>query len=114
MRTLKQRIEGTVYRTIEMRAEHIINEDERTVRLSVSSETPVLRQSFFREPWVEVLGHKRGEVNLDRLNDGAPILFNHDNLSRQNRIGVVFYTVTNSPITRAISKDHLPMPVKVI
>jgi len=88
-RTLKQRVEGTVYRDYEIRAQDIINEEDRTVRLSVSSETPVLRSSFFREPWVEVLGHKRGEVNLDRLNDGAPLLFNHDNFSRENRVGVV-------------------------
>jgi len=89
MRTLKQRIGGTIYRNVEIRAKHIISEEDRTVRISVSSEKPVLRSSFFREPWVEVLGHKRGEVNLDRLNDGAPLLFNHDNFSRENRIGVV-------------------------
>lgn len=89
MRTLKQKIAGTIYRNYEVRAKDIISEEDRTVRISVSSEKPVLRSSFFREPWVEVLGHKRGEVNLDRLNDGAPLLFNHDNFSRENRIGVV-------------------------
>jgi len=89
MRTLKQRVEGTVFRTIEIRAKDIISVEDRTLRLSVSSELPILRSSFFREPWVEILGHKRGEVNLDRLNDGAPWLFNHDNFSRANRIGVV-------------------------
>ncbi len=89
MRTLKQRVGGTIYRNIELTREHIISEEDRTVRISVSSELPVLRSSFFREPWVEVLGHKRGEVNLERLNDGAPLLFNHDNFSRENRIGVV-------------------------
>lgn len=89
MRTLKQRVEGTVYRTIEIRAKDIISVEDRTLRLSVSSELPVLRSSFWRDPWVEILGHKRGEVNLDRLNDGAPWLFNHDNFSRENRIGVV-------------------------
>ena len=82
MRTLKQRVGGTIYRNVELTREHIISEEDRTVRISVSSEKPVLRSSFFREPWVEVLGHKRGEVNLDRLNDGAPLLFNHDNFSR--------------------------------
>jgi hypothetical protein len=89
MRKLKQKIEGTVYRNHEVRAQDIINEEDRTIRISVSSEHPVLRSSFFREPWVEVLGHKRGEVDLTRLNDGAPLLFNHDPVSRENRIGVV-------------------------
>lgn len=89
MRTLKQRVGGTIYRNVEIRSKHIISQEDRTIRISVSSEKPVLRSSFFREPWVEVLGHKRGEVNLDRLNDGAPLLFNHDSFSRENRIGVV-------------------------
>jgi hypothetical protein len=88
MFTRKQRVEGTLYRDIEVRADNIINEEDRTVRVSVSSETPVLRSSFFREPWVEILGHKRGEVNLDRLNNGAAVLYNHSR-ERADRIGVV-------------------------
>ena len=84
-----QRIEGMMYRTIDLRKHGVINEENRTVHISISSETPVLKQTFFSAPWLEVLGHKRGEVNLDRLNDGAPVLFNHDNFSRANRIGVV-------------------------
>jgi hypothetical protein len=48
-----------------------------------SSESPYLRQSFnveenkFDDPWVEILGHKDGEIDLSRLNDGAPVLLNH-------------------------------------
>lgn len=88
MFTRKQRVEGTLYRDIEVRADNIINEEDRTVRVSVSSELPVLRSSFFREPWVEILGHKRGEVNLERLNNGAAVLYNHSR-ERADRIGVV-------------------------
>ena len=88
MGDLIQRVEGTLYRDIEVRADNIINEEDRTVRVSVSSELPVLRSSFFREPWVEILGHKRGEVNLERLNNGAAVLYNHSR-ERADRIGVV-------------------------
>lgn len=42
-----------------------------------SSENPYLRQSWFDDPWVEILGHREGEVDLSRLNDGAPVLINH-------------------------------------
>lgn len=42
-----------------------------------SSESPYLRQSWFDDPWVEILGHKDGEIDLSRLNDGAPVLLNH-------------------------------------
>lgn len=49
------------------------------LRLSVSSETPYLRQSWWDEPWVEVLGHKAGEIDLTRFDGGgATVLANHD------------------------------------
>ena len=48
------------------------------LRLSVSSETPYLRASWWDDPWVEVLGHKTSEIQLDRLNGGAAVLANHD------------------------------------
>jgi len=45
-----------------------------------SSEEPYARSSWTRDdPWVEVLGHKSGEVDLTRLNAGAPIFINHGN-----------------------------------
>jgi hypothetical protein len=86
--TLRQRVEGTLYREIELRADGIVDENDRTVRVSVSSELPVLRASFFRDPWLETLGHKRGEVDLERLNSGAAVLYNHSR-KREDRIGVV-------------------------
>lgn len=48
-------------------------EDERTLEFSFSSELPVTR--WFGD---EVLDHSPEAVNLSRLNDGAPVLFNHD------------------------------------
>lgn len=42
-----------------------------------SSETPYLRQSFYDEPWIEILGHNENEVDFSRLNDGAAVLINH-------------------------------------
>lgn len=46
--------------------------------LSVSSEEPYLRTSWWDGDWIEVLGHKSGEVDLTRLNGGAAVLANHD------------------------------------
>lgn len=76
-------------RTIDLTRESIIDEDSRLVRLSFSSEEPVTRQSYFSDPWVEVLGHADGEADLGRLNTSAPLLYNHDRSERENRIGVV-------------------------
>lgn len=80
----RQRVEGTLHRslpaTLTIRAAEPGQADDGLLRLqlSVSSETPYLRQSWWDDPWVEILGHKAGEVDLVRLNDGAPLLANHD------------------------------------
>ena len=49
------------------------NDDDNIVRFSFSSEMPVDRAMGD-----EVLDHGDGAVRLDRLNNGAPLLFNHD------------------------------------
>ena len=68
------------HRTIEFdRA--AIDEENRTVELAFSSEEPVER-SFGRE----VLDHDPKSVNLDRLNNSAPLLLEHE---RGQQIGVV-------------------------
>lgn len=57
-----------------------INEDERTVDLSFSSEEPVRR--WFGS---EILDHKSKSVDLSRLNNGAAVLEDH----RGGQVGVV-------------------------
>lgn len=54
-------------------AQFAAQEDERTVEFSFSSETPVKR--WFGN---EVLSHDSSAIDLGRMNDGAPVLFNHD------------------------------------
>ena len=76
-------------RTLELTSRSILDAESRLVRLSFSSEEPVTRQSFFSDAWVEILGHENGEVDLARLNNGAPVLYNHDRSEGANRIGVV-------------------------
>ncbi len=63
--------------------------DARIIRVSFSSEQPVTRRNGYGEPWVETLGHLAEEVNLSRLNASAPVLYNHQRETNQNRIGVV-------------------------
>lgn len=82
--TTRQRIEGTLHRslpaTLTIR-EAVAGQPEDgllRLRLSVSSEAPYLRNTFWEEPWVEVLGHNADEIDMTRLNDGAPVLANHD------------------------------------
>lgn len=80
----RSRIEGTLHRsmpaTLAIRTAEPGQADDGLMhlRLSVSSEIPYLRSSWWDEPWIEVLGHKADEVDLTRLNGGAPVLANHD------------------------------------
>lgn len=80
----RSRIDGALHRSlpaaIAIRAAAEGEQDDGLLRLrlSVSSESPYLRDSFFDDPWIEVLGHKAEEIDLSRLNDGAPVLANHD------------------------------------
>ena len=87
-RKLVQKIEGTLYREGEIRAQGIVDDAERVVQISVSSELPILRASWFKAPWWETLGHKRDEVDLARLQNGASVHYNHSR-KREDRIGVV-------------------------
>lgn len=56
-------------------------EDSRVVSLAFASETPVERGW-----WTEILGCTPEECDLSRINDGAPLLWNHN---RDIQIGVV-------------------------
>ena len=58
-----------------------IDEEKRTVELAFSSETPVERSFGY-----EVLDHDEGSVDLNRLNDGAALLVNHNT---DDQVGVV-------------------------
>lgn len=60
----------------------IIDDNSRTVELSFSSDVEL-------ERWpgtIEVLDHSPGAVDLTRLNNGGPLLFNHD---LDEQIGVI-------------------------
>jgi HK97 family phage major capsid protein len=70
----------TLFRSFEARNVEI-DEENRTLSFPFSSEEPV-------ERWfgMEILSHDSGAMQMDRLNDGAPLLFNHDT---DSHIGVV-------------------------
>jgi len=80
----RSRIEGTLHRSlpaaISIRAAEPgqASDGLLRLRLSVSSEIPYLRTSWWDEPWIEVLGHQAEEVDLARFNGGAAVLANHN------------------------------------
>jgi hypothetical protein len=66
-----------------------VDKAARRVRVSFSSEQPVLRSSWFDEDWIEILGHESGEVDLARINAGGPVLYNHNRYAPEQRLGKV-------------------------
>lgn len=71
----KKRFDGVQRREIDLDCcgLRVIDDEERLVELSFSSETPVKRWGAF-----EVLSHKRSAVKLERLNTTGCLLYNHD------------------------------------
>merc|ERR1711904_538623 len=70
------------YRTIDLSRSEFVDEENRRVRIGVSSEEPVER-SF----GMEVLGHSPEEINMEFMQSGrSPLLLDHD-MTKQ--IGVV-------------------------
>jgi HK97 family phage major capsid protein/HK97 family phage prohead protease len=70
-----------VYRSVELDRGHI-DEEKRTVRIGVSSETPVER-----EFGLEVLSHKKEDIDMEFMSSGrAPLLNNH---KMDEQIGVI-------------------------
>ena len=64
--------ENTIYR--EASIDGILDKEERTIKLTFSSESPV--QDWHKT--YNILGHEKGECNLTRLNKNAPALLGHN------------------------------------
>jgi HK97 family phage major capsid protein/HK97 family phage prohead protease len=69
---LSRDLEGQLLKRAEV-ADFTVSEDGRTIDFPFSSEYPVAR--YFGN---EVLQHDARSADLSRLNDSAPLLFNHD------------------------------------
>ena len=76
---LSRDLEGKTFQRSEATSFRMV--DERSMEFPFSSEYPVAR--YFGN---EVLSHEMTAANLERLNDGAPLLYNHD---PDRMIGVV-------------------------
>jgi HK97 family phage major capsid protein/HK97 family phage prohead protease len=69
---LSRDLEGQLLKRSEV-ADFTVSDDERSIEFPFSSEFPVAR--YFGN---EVLSHDEHSADLSRLNDSAPLLFNHD------------------------------------
>ncbi len=74
-----------------------LDAEKRTLTLSFSSEEPVKRWG-----WIEVLGHKRGEIDTSFIGSGrAPLLIDHDTRV-ESQIGVVESVTVSGGKARAV------------
>ena len=77
-------------RTAFTRANVTEENEARIISAPISSETPYKRYDWSAERYYnEVLGHKAEEIDLTYLNDGAPILYNHQSYGNALPIGVI-------------------------
>lgn len=73
-----------------------INEEERTVEMSIASDAPYERSFGF-----EILDHSPGAIDMARMESGAPLLFNHD---RDAHIGRIISATTDGKALRIKAK----------
>lgn len=77
-----------------------IDAEARTVKLSFSSETPVLREDAKGNRYWEVLDHSK--VDMSRMREGSPLLFGHN---KQSHLGsVVSAEISGDRVGRALVK----------
>ena len=91
---LSRDLEGTKFKRVEATSFSMV--DERSMEFPFSSEYPVAR--YFGN---EILSHGMESANLSRLNDGAPLLYNHD---PDRMIGVVERAWVDSEKKRGYAK----------
>lgn len=65
------------------------NEEQRTVELTWSTGATVRRFDWWDGPYMEELSMDPSNIRMDRLNNGAPLLANHDSSDINSVVGVV-------------------------
>jgi len=111
MATRKIKCDAPLQRSF-MLSREAVNEEERTVELSFSSETRDVERWF----GVEVLDHSPKAVRLDRMRANGPLLFNHNwnthigavrDIKIENRRGKAVVRFGNSPVAEEKFRDVL-------
>src|SRR4051812_41981758 len=74
------KVPATLYRTATFERESV-DLDNRTVRLSVSSDAP-----YERSFGTEILDHSPASIRMSRMQTGAPLLFNHNRDAHIGRV----------------------------
>ncbi|MFA1575752.1 phage major capsid protein [Vibrio cyclitrophicus] len=90
---------GKQTRTLTLTRESV-NEEERTVELSFSSEEPV-------ERWfgMEILGHQAGECDLSRLNNSGAFLMDHNTRDQRGAIETAWIDAAKGRASIRLSKN---------
>jgi len=108
---LKEIAERGALRRVATVVRGAVDVEARTVELAFSSETDSVERWF----GIEVLGHDAGEVDLSRLNNGAPVLWMHDWADQRgvvesvrvdgDRVGRAVVRFSRSPVGDQLFQD---------
>jgi HK97 family phage major capsid protein len=59
---------------------------EPEITVALSSDTPIERQNWFGDRFIEILDHSAGAIDMVRAKQGLPLLLNHDTDEQVGRI----------------------------
>jgi HK97 family phage major capsid protein len=59
---------------------------EPEISIALSSDTPIERENWFGDRFVEILDHSAGAIDMSRAKQGLPLLLNHDTDEQVGRI----------------------------
>lgn len=112
--TRKEKGQNVFFRDLLIKADSAVdNSDANVINFTLTSEEKYKRYDWDIGYYYEVLGHDKGEVNLDRMNNKAPLLYEHDS---EKQIGVILKAELNEndktvECSARFSKNTFPQEV---
>lgn len=112
--TRKEKGQNVFFRDLLIKADSAVDtSDANVINFTLTSEEKYKRYDWDIGYYYEVLGHEKGEVNLDRMNNKAPLLYEHDS---EKQIGVILKAELNETdktveCSARFSKNTFPQEV---
>ena len=112
--TRKEKGQNVFFRDFLIKADSAVDtSDTNVINFTLTSEEKYKRYDWDIGYYYEVLGHEKGEVNLDRMNNKAPLLYEHDS---EKQIGVILKAELNEndktvECSARFSKNTFPQEV---
>ena len=74
------------YRSAPLTVTRASADAEPEITVALSSDTPIERENWFGDRWMEILDHSAGAIDMSRAKQGLPLLLNHNTDEQIGRI----------------------------